>query len=672
MSAPLTLARFMALLPAAVAVRLPNAALPHNATLPASPLAAFTNPILPGFHPDPSCIHVADADDNSDSLGTFFCVSSSFSAFPGLPIHASSDLQHWSLVGHVVNRRTQLPELVTTNRSTSGLWAATLRYHAGTFYVTTALVNDERPQTDVSRWDNLIFQADDLYDADSWTDPTRFNFTGYDPSPFWDDDGRSYIVASHAWQLQPGIHLAEVDLDTGDVLSDWRPVWAGTGGLAPESPHIYRRGGWYYLVIAEGGTGLNHMATMAHSRHIRGPYSPCPHNPVLTNANTTSYFQTVGHADLFEDAAGHWWAVALATRSGPEYANYPMGRETVLTPVEWPGVVGTASYSSETDAGWPRFSPVNGTMRGPLSAVDRDFDDDGGDGDGDGYTSELLGEDIDFSRWHAGQPLPPHFTYWRPPIEGAYEVVPLPANLIASPAKSRKDSSRPAPNSSSPPSALRLLPSTLNLTGLDGNYAGPGGQSFVGRRQQHTLFTFRVDLTFQPTTAHQDEAGISVFLTQNHHLDLGLVRLEDTTAKNLTAAQRPSWIFVRFRGITTGTDAVVAHLPAPVSRMVPAQWHTLGTTEQFRNDAAPLHVTLEIDAANATHYLFSAWPTLAPVDKITLASANNDAVSWGFTGALLGVYCTTNGGGANGMGNNEGAPVYVNRWQYTPRGQIRG
>ncbi|CAK7211994.1 hypothetical protein SBRCBS47491_001312 [Sporothrix bragantina] len=655
-----TIARFLALLPATAAVTFPNVTVSHNVTSSASSLTTFTNPILPGFHPDPSCIHVADADGNSDSPGTFFCVSSSFSAFSGLPIHASRDLQHWSLIGHVVNRRSQLPELITTNRSTSGLWAATLRYHAGAFFVTTTLVNDERPQTDISRWDNLIFQADDPYEAASWTDPIRFNFTGYDPSPFWDDDGRSYIVASHAWQLQPGIHLAEVDLDTGSVLGNWTTLWTGTGGLAPEGPHIYRRDGWYYLLIAEGGTGLNHMVTMARSRQLKGPYTPYPQNPVLTNANTTSYFQTVGHADLFEDAAGHWWAVALATRSGPEYANYPMGRETVLTPVEWPSA---AAVNNETGLGWPRFTPVNGTMNGPLPPVDRNFDDEDGD------TSELSGDDIDFAKWHTGRALPPHFTYWRMPVKGAYEVVTLPADLVAKPAKST-GSSISATNSSSPPNALRLLPSTLNLTGLDGNYAGPDGQTFVGRRQQHTLFTFRVDMTFQPTIEHQDEAGVSVFLTQNHHLDLGLVRVIDTTVKNLTASQRPNWVALRFRGITTGTAAVEAHLPKPLSINVPAQWHTLGTTEQFRNDGSPLHVSLQIEAANATHYSFSAWPTLAPSEKVTLAWANNDAVSWGFTGALLGVYCTTNGGGANGTGANGGASVYIHRWKYTPQGQF--
>lgn len=141
MTALWIVARLLAVLPVVAAVT-PNVttagqATHKNTTTTTSP-TTFTNPILPGFHPDPSCIHVADDDGNSNSPGTFFCVSSSFSAFPGIPIHASRDLQHWSLIGHVLNRRSQLPALVETNRSTSGIWAPTLRYHGGTFYVTTS------------------------------------------------------------------------------------------------------------------------------------------------------------------------------------------------------------------------------------------------------------------------------------------------------------------------------------------------------------------------------------------------------------------------------------------------------------------------------------------------------------------------------------------------------
>ncbi|OAA62684.1 glycoside hydrolase family 43 protein [Niveomyces insectorum RCEF 264] len=627
----------------------------------------YTNPILPGFHPDPSCIHVADSDGNAESPGTFYCVSSSFSAFPGIPIHASRDLQRWTLIGHVINRAAQLPELAQTSKATSGIWAPTLRYHDGTFYVVT--IKDELPQTDARRWENLIFQADDLYDASSWTDPVRFEFVGYDPSPFWDDDDRSYIVASHAWQVKPGIQLAEVDLDSGET-GNWTTIWTGTGGLAPEGPHLYRKDGYYYLLIAEGGTGLGHEVTMARSTTLAGGYVPHPGNPVLTNANTTQYFQTVGHADLVQDAAGRWWGVALATRSGPAYVHYPMGRETVLTSVQWGNGNGNGSAS------WPLFTPVRGTMSGPLPPTVHGPDDDDSDeyDDDGGYTRELTGDDLDFA---AGRTtLPPHFTYWRPPVAGQYEIVPWAANATSKESKA------------SNAYALRLRPSRLNLTGLNGNdVAGlPGGQTFVGRRQQHTLFTFRIALTYQPT-APGDEAGVSVFLTQNHHLDLGVVRIGGVSGRrrsnhsgnsSSSSSMAVAGTYLRFRGIATG-DPVHGAPPAVITVRVPASWHDGA-------DDGPLHVTLQIQAANATHYAFAAWPTGRPSAMRTVAWADNAAVSYGFTGALLGVYCTSNGeggggGGGGGGGSNSNAnststsdapaPVYVHTWEYVPAGQIR-
>ncbi|KAI0593233.1 glycosyl hydrolase [Biscogniauxia sp. FL1348] len=244
--------------------------------------SSYHNPILPGFHPDPSCIFVPEWED------LFFCASSSFNAFPGVPIHASKDLQNWKLIGHVLNRREQLPRLAETNRSTSGIWAPTLRYNEGIFWVVTTLVDDDRAADDASRWDNVIFRSDDPFDPLSWSNATHFEFEGYDTSPLWNHDGKAYIVGAHAWKVFPGLLLAEANLHTGKV-GKWTNIWSGTGGMAPEGPHIYLKDGWYYLLAAEGGTGLEHMVTMARSRHLYGPYEANPENPVLTNANTTSY-----------------------------------------------------------------------------------------------------------------------------------------------------------------------------------------------------------------------------------------------------------------------------------------------------------------------------------------------------------------------------------------------
>lgn len=260
--------------------------------------STYINPILPDFHPDPSCIFVKEWDS------TFFCASSSFLAFPSIPIHASKDLVDWKLISNVLNHPDQLPILANTRGQTSGIWAPSLRYHKGTFYVVTTLVHNNRDAFNASRWDNIIFSTKNPYSTESWSAAFHFPFEGYDTSPFWDDDVQIYIVGSHAWKVRPGIDLFTIDLETGETGPS-KNVWNGTGGLAPEGPHIHKKDRYYYLIIAEGGIGLNHMETITRSRSIDGPYKSNPSNPILTNANTTQFFQAMGHADLFKDAIRH-------------------------------------------------------------------------------------------------------------------------------------------------------------------------------------------------------------------------------------------------------------------------------------------------------------------------------------------------------------------------------
>ncbi|KAK1750042.1 Non-reducing end alpha-L-arabinofuranosidase BoGH43B [Echria macrotheca] len=565
----------------------------------------FYNPILPGFHPDPSCIFVRDWNN------TFFCASSSFNAFPGIPLHASQDLQHWQLIGHVLNRQEQLPRLAETNRSTSGIWAPTLRFHDNTFWLVTTLVDDDRPQADHSRWDNIIFKGKDPYNSSSWSNAIHFNFTGYDTEPFWDVDGTTYITGAHAWQTGPYIQLAKANLETGE-LGEWLIIWNGTGGMAPEGPHIYRKDGWYYLLAAEGGTGLGHMVTMARSRTIQGPYESNPENPVLTNTNTNNLFQTVGHADLFQDGNNNWWGVALSTRSGPEYINYPMGRETVLTAVVW--------HPNE----FPVWTPISGVFTGwalpPSNTVTRS----------DGPIVNTP-DNLNFSKLTT---LPLHLTHWRYPHPDYYTLSPLER-----------------------PDSLRLIPSYLNLTALNGNYAGtqhgPDGQTFIGRRQTDTLFTFSIDLSFTPT-AYNEESGVSAFLTQNHHLTMGVALLpasESTTClpgiNNSASAVHPETLIpqVRFQA--------VSHVSTPRTIVAP-----LPDAWKGRD------LTMDIRAVNVSHYAFSIGPTGHRSQLKTVVTASNDAVSWGFTGVILGVFATSNGA-------KEKTPAYVTGWRYWGEGQFR-
>ncbi|KAL4904336.1 hypothetical protein BDW74DRAFT_168384 [Aspergillus multicolor] len=512
--------------------------------------STFENPILPGFYPDPSCIFVPEWDN------TFFCASSSFLAFPGIPIHASKDLQNWKLIGNVLNREAQLPALATVNSTSGGIWAPTLRFRNGTFWLVTTLVYDDFAQDDASRWDNIIFQSSNPYDESTWSDPVHFTFNGYDTSPFWDTDGKSYMVGSHAWQVYTG--------ETGS----WSTLWTGTGGKAPEGPHIYYKDELYYLMIAEGGTGADHMETIARSSHLLGPYTSNPANPVLTAANTTRFFTDVGHADLFQDASDNWWAVALSTRNDPPNDYHPMGRETVLTSVTW-----------ETGE-WPVFTAVEGVMEGPIPAASLDVQGDG--------TPHVLANP-EYLLIHN---LPIH-----PPLH---------------------------------PYTLQLTPSPSNLTGPDAKSTSPDGrgQTFLGRRQQHTLFTFSVDLNYTPSV-NNEEAGVTVFLQQNKHVDMGLVLLSG----------KP---YLRVRGIST------VALP-DYQTALPSTW--VGGKLHF-----------EIKAFNWTHYAFSVGLASSRAQMKTLAYPVNSAVGGGFTGTFVGIYATSNGG--------EGTtPVYFSNWSYIPQGQ---
>ena len=168
------------------------------------------------------------------------------------------------------------------------MYAPNLRYHDGVFHVTCTY--DFTTGT--------VFKTTDPFDNAAWSDPVIYNSSSIDPDLFWDDDGKVYLTSA-------GIIQQEIDLETGSVTEPVQ-IWNGTGGPSPEGPHIYKKDGYYYLMIAEGGTELGHSVVIARSKNISGPWDAYENNPVLSNANTTEYFQTVGHADLFQDANDKW------------------------------------------------------------------------------------------------------------------------------------------------------------------------------------------------------------------------------------------------------------------------------------------------------------------------------------------------------------------------------
>jgi alpha-N-arabinofuranosidase len=279
----------------------------------------YHNPVIPGFNPDPSVCR--DGDD-------YYLVTSSFEFFPGVPIYHSKNLVNWKCIGHCLTRKEQIP--LENCPPSAGIFAPTLRRHAGVWYMTT---------TNVSGGGNFIVHTADI--RGDWSDPVWIAQGGIDPSLLF-FNGKVYFCStgggneSKGRPWEQGIYLCEIDPQTGAMITPSTLISKGTGGKYPEAPHIYHKDGWFYLLLAEGGTEYGHMVTIQRSRNIYGPYESCPYNPVLSHRNFGGHpIQATGHADIFEDHARSWWMVFLGIRPISHAMLHNLGRETFLTPVQW-------------------------------------------------------------------------------------------------------------------------------------------------------------------------------------------------------------------------------------------------------------------------------------------------------------------------------------------------
>jgi len=288
----------------------------------------YYNPILAGFYPDPTIIRVGD---------DYYVATSSFAYFPGVPIFHSKDLVHWTQIGHILDRPSQLN--VDSAGVSRGIFAPALSYHDGTFYMITTLID---------RGGNFYVTAKNP--AGPWSDPVWLSsIDGIDPSFFFDDDGKSYIlnngppVGEALYDGHRAIWIQQYDFGTktlvgprsvivnGGVDLTKRPIWI-------EAPHIFKRDGTYYLICAEGGTADQHSEVVFRSQSVMGPYVPYSANPILTQRHLDAArpfpIETTGHADFVATPNGDWWAVFLGTRNyGRDLWN--TGRETFLLPVTW-------------------------------------------------------------------------------------------------------------------------------------------------------------------------------------------------------------------------------------------------------------------------------------------------------------------------------------------------
>lgn len=310
----------------------------EDTTLPPAELVTFNNPILAGFNPDPSICRVGE---------DYYLVTSTFAYFPGIPILHSKDLVNWNQIGSAITRTSQLD--LTEQGFSRGLYAPTIAFHDDKYYITC---------TQVDLGGNFIVTADrpeGPYSQPYWLPEVN----GIDPSLFFDEDGKVYIVYNSIppdnVSLYGGhrtIRMYELDSDSltvkgeehllinGGTDIEKEPVWI-------EAPHIYKRNGYYYLMAAEGGTSYNHSEVIFRSKDILGPYEVFDNNPILTqrHLDTTRAkpITSTGHADIVELPSGEWWAVFLGCRPY-QGGHYNTGRETFLAPVRW-------------ENGWPVINP---------------------------------------------------------------------------------------------------------------------------------------------------------------------------------------------------------------------------------------------------------------------------------------------------------------------------
>ena len=419
------------------------------------PAGHFQNPILAGFYPDPSITRAGD---------TFYMVHSSFSYFPGIPIFKSTDLIHWQPLGHVLTRRSQLQ--VDQAGVSRGIFAPTIRYHDGTFYVISTGIDDAGG--------NFIVTAKDP--AGPWSELQLLpEIKGIDPDIFFDDDGKVYIAhngepeGTALYEGHRAIWLWEYDLEKEEVVKNsgrvivnggvdlsQQPIWI-------EAPHIYKINGWYYLLCAEGGTEKNHSEVVFRTKNLAQPFIPYTKNPILTQrdlpADRPNPIATAGHADLVQTPSGQWWAVFLATRNyNKDYFN--TGRETFLLPVSW------------TDD-WPIILP-------PGQAI-----------------PWQLKKPVGLKNTLDTKPLTGNFT-WRDDFN----------QVSLSPTWNILRSSSERPYQLAGDGYLKLQARQITLD----EKRQPG---FVGRRQQH--LTYEASTQLQLPLADTVSAGITVFQSEMAH-----------------------------------------------------------------------------------------------------------------------------------------------------------
>lgn len=285
----------------------------------------YHNPVRTGMFPDPSIVRVGE---------DYYMVNSSFIFFPCIPVSHSRDLIHWEIIGHAITNPewARLDEL----EGGRGYWAPDISYNNGRYYITaTYRLNDT----------GTVYRKQIVVSSDRpegpYSEPAIIDEDGIDPSIFHEDD-RHYML------LNRGARIFELNGDCTKQISEASLLFYGDQKRAPEGPHLLKKDGYYYLFLAEGGTGPGHRITVARSKTLKGNYEPCPYNPIMRQTDEKAGIQRCGHGKPVCTQNGEWYMVYLCGRRvGDGYSI--LGRETALDPITW------------TADGWPL---VNG-LKGP-------------------------------------------------------------------------------------------------------------------------------------------------------------------------------------------------------------------------------------------------------------------------------------------------------------------
>ena len=427
-------------------------------------MTIISNPILPGFNPDPSVLRVGD---------DFYIATSTFEWYPGVQIHHSRDLRHWRLITRPLARASQLD--MRGAPDSCGVWAPDLSYADGRFWliftdvkrygVTT--VNGARGAS-LRDFPNYVVHCDHV-DGD-WSDATHLNSSGFDPALFHDDDGRSWML-NMLWDHRPGrgrfagIQIQLFDRAALQLIGEPHLIFKGTDLGFTEGPHIYKRDGWYHLLVAEGGTGWDHAVVMVRSRDLLGPYQVHPDGVVLTAAGDRQGPLTrTGHGDLVELKDGTPWLAYLCGRPVPGRERCILGRETGIQPMRW------------DEDGWLRTLAGDGR---PMETP---------------QAPELPSTPWPHDKWNGcfdRDSLPPEFQWLR---------TPLPERLFS----------------------LSERPGFLRLYGRE-TVGSHFEQALVARRLEHRRFTATTCLDFAPR-CFQQAAGLILYYnsTKYYHLSISM------------------------------------------------------------------------------------------------------------------------------------------------------